>query len=212
MGVHHSKPVQASLVKRRKQARPGEIIEACLLEFAQKGFAATRLDDVARRAGITKGTIYRYFEDKEALFLAAVTSRVSLTFDHMNEMISAFEDTTRELLIVMFKTVHNNLVHGDMHVLLRIILMEGKNFPDLPALYHREGISKGQKILKRIIARGIERGEIRQGAAADLPMVLMAPALMAAIWKMMFEEQQPVDPQMFFDAHVDLVLNGILSG
>lgn len=210
MNSKQATPIGTAPVKRRKQARPGEIIEAGLLEFSEKGYAAARLDDIAKRAGITKGTIYRYFDDKEALFLASVMSCASLSISHMDGMIDSFEGSTRELLTRLFQTVHKTLVHGDMFILLRIIILEGKNFPDLPKHFHREGISKGQLILKRIINRGIERGEVRQGAASKLPMVVMAPALMAAIWKMMFEAEQPVDAQSFYEAHADLVLDGLL--
>ncbi len=211
MNSQFPNPCSQSRVKRRKEARPGEIIEAGLMEFADKGFAATRLIDVAKRAGITKGTIYRYFADKEALFLAAVDLQISHVFKHTNEQISEFEGSTRQLLTMLFSNVHRNIVQGDMYILLRIILIEGKNFPQLPKLYYREGVTKGQQVLKRIIERGIERGEVRRGAASDLPIVVMAPALMAAIWKMMFHELQPVEPEKFYAAHVDLVMNGLLE-
>jgi len=198
-------------VKRRKEARPGEIIRAGMHEFAKNGFADTRLEDVAKRAGIAKGTIYRYFDNKEALFLAAVLSYATPIFEQIDGVIDGYQGTTRELLTHLFKVIHANLVHGELHILLRIIITEGRKFPELPKLYHRVGVRNGQKMLKRIIDRGIAAGEIRPGAATNLPIVIMAPALMAAVWKMTFEDQQPIAPEKFLDAHLDLVLNGIMK-
>ncbi|MBL4646238.1 MAG: TetR family transcriptional regulator [Hyphomicrobiales bacterium] len=196
--------------KRRKEARPGEIIAAGLLEFADKGYAATRLDDVAKRAGVAKGTIYRYFDDKQALFLAAVQSHAVPTVGLLEKFVTEFDGTTRELLNQLFRIVHAKLVQGDLQILMRIIITEGRHFPELTELYYKEGVSKGQAILAKIIKRGIERGEIRDDAAAALPIIILAPAIMAIIWKMTFNHLHPVDPDTFFAAHVDLVLNGLL--
>ncbi len=196
------------LKKRRKEARPGEIIQAGLIEFAKNGFAGTKLDDVAKRAGISKGTIYRYFADKEELFLATVQSHVTPTFDGLEIHVDGFEGSARELIKSLFDAVHAMLLKGNLHILLRIIISEGNKFPELPKFYHRAVVSKGQKILSKIVARGVKSGEIREGAAANLPIVIMAPALMAVIWKMTFEQQQSIDMDEFIAAHIDLVLNG----
>ena len=197
--------------KRRKDARPGEIIAAGLSEFADNGYAATRLDDVAKRAGVAKGTIYRYFEDKQALFLAAVQSHATPTIDSLENFIDKFEGSTRDLLTAMITTVHQKLVQGDLQILVRIILSEGRNFPELSELYYREGVSKGQRVLQKIVQRGIARGEIRSGEAAELPIILMAPAIMAVMWRSTFDSQQSIAPNTFLNAHLDLVLNGILE-
>ena len=197
--------------RRRKEARPAELIEAGLHEFALHGFAATRLEDVARRAGVVKGTIYRYFSDKEALFLAAVRSRIMPMFDEMTAFVEGFPGTTRELLQLIIETIHRQLVNSDLRVLIRIIIAEGERFPALTEFYYRETISKGRALLERIVARGIERGEVREGATADLPLVIMAPAIMAAIWRMTFERHAPISSDAFRAAHIDLVLNGLLK-
>lgn len=197
--------------KRRKEARPGEIIEAGLLEFAKNGYAATRLDDVAKRAGVAKGTIYRYFDDKQALFLAAVQSIATTTFDPLDRFVDEFEGSTQDLLTELFRVVHMKLLHSDLKILMRIVITEGRNFPELSELYYKESISKGQAILKRIIDRGIAANEIRTGALTDLPIVILAPAIMAAIWQMTFEKQQFIEPERFFAAHLDLVFNGLMK-
>lgn len=197
--------------RRRKEARPSEIIEAGLKEFAARGFAATRLEDVARRAGVAKGTIYLYFADKEALFVAAVQSRVTPVIAGMADLVADFPGSTRDLLTLMIRTAHAKLVEGDLKVVLRILIAEGGNFPGLVASYHRDTVARGRAVLEAIYRRGVERGEFRTGATADLPVVIMAPAIMAALWKMIFEAVDPIAADRFLAAHLDLVLNGVLA-
>ncbi len=197
--------------RRRKEARPAELIEAGLQEFAHHGFAATRLEDVARRAGVAKGTIYLYFSDKEALFLAAVQSRVTPVFDRIAGFVDAFPGTTRDLLTLIFETIHRQLVGSDLGVLVRIIIAEGPRFPALTEHYYREIIAKGRGLLERIVERGIARGEVREGAAARLPIIVFAPALMAAIWRVTFDRHAPIAAEDFLAAHLDLVFNGLLK-
>jgi AcrR family transcriptional regulator len=197
--------------RRRKEARPAELVKAGLEEFALNGFAGTRLDDVARRAGVAKGTIYRYFADKEALFLAAVRTEVAPVFEQIIGFVDGYPGTTRDLLKLMFETIHRQLVNSDLRVLVRIIIAEGERFPALTELYYTETISKGRALLEQIVARGIARGEVRQGAAANLPLVLVAPALMAASWRMTFDRYAHISSEAFLDAHIDVVFNGLLT-
>jgi AcrR family transcriptional regulator len=197
--------------RRRKEARPAELVRAGLEEFAVNGFAGTRLDDIARRAGVAKGTIYRYFADKEALFLAAVRTEVAPVFEQIVGFVDVYPGTTRDLLKLMFETIHRQLVNSDLRVLVRIIIAEGERFPTLTELYYTETIAKGRALLEQIVARGIARGEVRQGAAANLPLVLVAPALMAAIWRMTFDRYTHISSEAFLDAHMDLVFNGLLT-
>lgn len=195
---------------RRKEARPSEIIEAGLAEFTARGFSATRLDDVAKRAGVVKGTIYRYFTDKEALFLAAVQSRATPILGGLEAAVDAFPGTTSELLRVILTTVYARLVDSDLRVLMRVIIAEGINFPSLTTLYHREMISKGRSVLEKVIRRGIARGEVRANAAAELPIIIMAPAIMAAVWKMTFDPLDPISTDRFLAAHLALLEEGLL--
>jgi AcrR family transcriptional regulator len=197
--------------RRRKDARPAEIVEAGLAEFAEKGFAATRLDDVARRAGVAKGTIYLYFADKEALFTAAVQSLAGPVIGGLEAHVDAFEGPTAAILEAIIRTVYARMIDAELRPLLRIMIAEGGRFPALPALYHREVLSRALPLLERVIARGVARGEVRAGAAADLPMVLMAPAIMAAVWKLTFEPVEPVATERFLAAHLDLIRNGLLT-
>jgi AcrR family transcriptional regulator len=199
MGAEPPKPQ-----RRRKDARPAELIDAGLKEFAARGFSGARLEDVARRAGVVKGTIYRYFEDKEALFVAAVRSRVPPFIDVIDQVVSGYSGTTRELLVYVMTSLYSQLVDSDLRVLMKIMITEGENFPALTELYHREALSKGRNLFARILERGVARGEIRPGAAAQFPMVLVAPVVMAAVWKMTFDRYEPIPTEAFFLAHMDL--------
>lgn len=196
--------------RRRKEARPAELVAAGLAEFARHGYAATRLEDVARRAGVAKGTIYRYFADKEALFLAAVRTEVAPVFDEVVGLVDAYPGTTRDLLGLLIGAVHRQLVGSELRVLMRVIIAEGERFPALTEHYYAETVSKGRALLERIVARGLSRGEVRPGAAADLPLVVVAPAIMAALWRMTFDRHAHIDAEAFLAAHLDLVCDGLL--
>jgi AcrR family transcriptional regulator len=197
--------------RRRKEARPAELIEAGLQEFALRGFAVTRMEDIAKRAGVAKGTIYRYFTDKEALFLAAMRARMGPVFEQIEAFIAGFPGTTRELLTLVFRMAHEQLVNSNLRVLMRVIIAEGENFPALTEHYYTESVAKGRALIGRISARGVARGEVRQGAAADLPLVIMAPAIMAAVWRMTFDKHAPIPAEAFLAAHLDLVFDGVLK-
>jgi AcrR family transcriptional regulator len=197
--------------RRRKEARPAELIEAGLQEFALRGFAVTRMEDIAKRAGVAKGTIYRYFTDKEALFLAAMRARMGPVFEQIEAFIAGFPGTTRELLTLVFRMAHEQLVNSNLRVLMRVVIAEGENFPALTEHYYTESVAKGRALMGRIIARGVARGEVRQGAAADLPLVIMAPAIMAAVWRMTFDKHAPIPAEAFLAAHLDLVFDGLLE-
>lgn len=195
--------------KRRKEDRPAEIIEAGLLEFADKGFAAARLEDVATRAGVVKGTIYRYFADKEELFEAAIRSRIAPVFDHIESLIDAFPGSSEDLLKAVFERIYRQLFATDFNVIVRIIISEGGRHPKIAEHYYAQSISKGRRLLGKIVARGVERGEFRAGPASDLPMVVIAPAIMAMVWKMTFDRFDPIEADRFLAAHIDLVFNGL---
>ncbi len=203
------KDADRSTRKRRKEARPGELIEAGLKEFAEKGFAATRLEDVAKRAGVAKGTIYRYFESKEALFEAAVRSRIAPVMLDAERLVDASAESAETLLRQVIEIAYAQVLATDAIVLARILVAEGGRFPDLLAMHHREVIQKGQALIGKIIARGVASGEFRASAATELPMIAFGPAVMAAIWRLTFDALQPIPLERFRDAHIALALDGL---
>lgn len=197
--------------RRRKEARPGEIIDAGMKEFALNGLAATRLEDVAKRAGIAKGTIYRYFDSKEDLFLAAVRSRVVLSIEDADSVIIQFDGPSDQLLRIVLQKFYREFIETDTSALMRILIAEGHRFPNLVALYHAEAISKGMSIFSKIIERGVARGDLREGPATIEPRIIIAPAIMAAVWKLTFDAHDPLPLEQFIDAHLDMLLHGIMK-
>ena len=198
--------------RRRKQARPGEIIEAGLLEFGECGFAATRLEDVAKRAGIAKGTIYLYFDSKEALFEAAVRSRIGPVLDEASALIGAFPGPTLDLIRMLVPIIYAKLVDSDARILVRIILSEGVRFPAITELYYREVVSKGRAFLARIVERGVARGEFR-AVPDDAFFLVVAPMLLTMLWQHSLGryDKGMLDPRHLARTHADLLLHGLMK-
>lgn len=198
-------PMPKKRGRPRKDERPAEILEASFLEFAEKGFLATRLDDVATRAGVAKGTVYLYYDSKEALFEAAVRSRMLPVVAQVGTLSQQHDGPTVDLLRLIVRVMYARLSDPSVRTLLRILIADGQRFPNLIAFYHREVLSKLTGVLKTIVARGVTRGEFRQGALTDLPEVLVAPGIMGAIWQMTFSAEEEIPLERFMAAHLDLI-------
>ena len=140
---------------RRKKDRPAEILDAALKIFAQKGFAAARMDDIAKESGVTKGTIYLYFENKEAVFKSLVRESVGATIANVTADVQAYEGSARFLLRMVLTRVAQLLVEGERVVLPKIVIGESSNFPWLAEFYRFEIIEKGLQLIVSLIERGI---------------------------------------------------------
>ncbi|QLF71605.1 TetR/AcrR family transcriptional regulator (plasmid) [Peteryoungia desertarenae] len=197
--------------QRRKDARPSEILEAGLALFAERGFAATRLDDVAKRAGIAKGTVYLYFSSKESLFEAALKDRMVSTMEGVGELTASFPGSTEELLGLVLERIYDQMIEGDAGVLLRILISEGERFPHLITLYREVALSRGMATMKAILKRAEARGELRVPAENIDPRMIVAPIAVLAIGEKVFGEQSLGDRDDFLKRHLDLVLRGLLS-
>ncbi|HEY8949870.1 MAG TPA: TetR/AcrR family transcriptional regulator [Rhizomicrobium sp.] len=197
--------------RRRKSARPQEILDAALACFAEKGFAATRMDDIADRAGVTKGTIYLYFQNKEAVFKALVRESIGTQISQVLEQAEAFQGPARDLLRMVVSTVGEILRTSDRVVLPKIIVAEAGNFPELARFYREEIIDKGLGALSTVIARGIERGEFRKIEPQHAARLCIAPVLLAAVWRTTFAQfdAAPYDYQGFLNTHLDVLLRGL---
>lgn len=196
--------------RRRKELRPGEILDAAFEEFAVNGFAATRLDDVARRAGIAKGTIYVYFKNKEQLFRAVVRKLIVPILEQFDAAAVSFSGTTEDLVRQLLSKHYAKVVSNPKaRALLRLMVAESSRFPQLAEIYYREVIERGRKIIQRVLARGMESGEFSRAKAADFPQMLMAPAALAVLWMLIFGERHPLDLNAYREAHLDLILNGV---
>ena len=189
--------------------RPNTILEAAFHEFAENGFLATRLEDVAARAGVAKGTVYLYYKNKEALFEAAVRSRIVPVVKELGHLTETFDGTTVELMHRVIRTIYDRIADANVRTLLRILIAEGQRFPNLIAFYHKEVIANVIALLEIIVTRGVQRGEFRPSALTQLPIVLIAPAIMAAIWQMTFARERPLPLSKFLIAHLDLITRAL---
>jgi len=195
--------------RRRPRERTPEILAAALESFVGHGYANTRLEDVAERAGIAKSTIYLYFANKESLFRATVEARVQEVFGELDEFVAAFTGDTVDLLEQVVLRSYDRFVSSDAPALLRTIIAEGERFPELRRVYYDENLCRGCAVLERILQRGIARGEFRDCPVLEFPRMLIAPTLMAGLWRINFEEFEPIDLKRYARAHIDLLLNGL---
>src|SRR5712691_4326585 len=187
-----------------KSERRAAILAAALDEFSARGFAAARLDDVAARAGVAKGTIYLYFRDKQSLFPELVRAMVS-------PLVGAIESAPlRDLPIravaeMIVQVFVKEIFATRRKDVLRLIIAEGPRFPKLAEFYYREVISHVLPVIRARLELAVERGELTHDALARFPQLLVAPALMAIIWSSLFERFQPLDVAELMRAHVDLL-------
>jgi AcrR family transcriptional regulator len=199
--------------RRRKQARPQEILDAALACFAERGFAASRMDDIAERAGVTKGTIYLYFENKDAVFKALVRESIGAQLATVLENVRAYEGPSRELLRLILTVLGQFARTSDRVVLPKILIAEAGNFPELVRFYREEIIDKGLSVMSGAIARGIERGEFRNVNPQHAARLCIAPILLAIFWRTTFAQfdAKPYDYQGFVETHLDVLLRGLAA-
>ena len=188
----------------RAAGRRAAIVEAALDEFIARGFTATRLDDVAKRAGVAKGTIYLHFKDKESMFEELVRTVIVPMVDRLHApptvggtVRDAVEGFARGFIQEVASTRRGDIV--------RLIVAEGPRFPSIADFYYREVVSKGLAGMRALIELGIARGEIGQKGLARFPQILVAPALIAVIWQSLFSKHAPLDAIEMFRVHLDLI-------
>jgi AcrR family transcriptional regulator len=198
--------------QRRKEARPDEILDSALAEFSEFGFGAARLESVARRAGIAKGTIYLYFGSKEELFEAVVRRAVSPIVATMGPLMETFAGSTEEFLRGPFRQALSALLRSDARHLARIMLTEGHAFPGVVAFYYREIVQPGMALLRAIVARGVVSGEFRRTGLEEYPQPLMGAPVLLLLWHSMFgKHAPPLDVDRVLETHIDLILRGLIA-
>jgi AcrR family transcriptional regulator len=198
---------------RRKDARPEEIIAAALELFVERGFAATRLDDVAARAGVSKGTLYLYFENKEDLFKAVVRGNILPVLQQSEALAESFPGSCVELV--------STLVHGWWELagstsiagIPKLIIAEAGNFPDLAKFYYDEVILRALTMFRRVLQRGSDAGEFREVDVDYLVHVALAPLVMLAVWRHTFAccEPQKLQPERYLESYLDMLLHGLVK-
>ncbi len=198
--------------RRRKAARPAEILAAALASFAERGYAATRLEDVAARAGITKGTLYLYFRSKEDLFKAVVRQSLVPNIAR-GEAMAAQSDEPSSLLLERLLQQWVELSRTPLSALPKLIFTEAGNFPDLARFYLDEVAHRGLALLQSVLQRGVERGEFRPLDTRAAARCVVAPMLMAMLWRHSFEahEHTTIDVMTLCRTNIELLKHGLMS-
>jgi AcrR family transcriptional regulator len=198
--------------ERRKDARPQELLAAALDHFVERGFAATRLDDVARAAGVSKGTLYLYFCSKEELFKAVVRESVIPMIGEAEGMIGQFTGTSAELLRLLMTTWWDRIGNTKLSGLTKLMIAEAGNFPELARFYQEEVIDRGDKLITAMLERGMARGEVRPLDLEIAPRILIAPMIMMMIWKHSqgICQIEPNKLDAYLEQYIEMATHGLL--
>ena len=196
---------------RRKEARPEEITAAALELFVERGFAATRLEDVAARAGVSKGTVYLYFANKEELFKAVVREGLVSPIAEMKEFVAQFPGSTFDLLRMLVLGWWEKVGATRMSGIPKLLLGESGNFPELVRFYLAEVVEPGHAVMTAIVKRGIARGEFRKVNPEDAALLIAAPLLQMVLWRTALEPQskRKMDTARYLQAHLDMLGHGL---
>lgn len=197
--------------QRRKEARPAEIMAAGLKLFSERGFAATRLEDVAEAAGVSKATIYLYFDSKAELFKAIVREIASPRLGAIEGLIDGYQGSTVELLTGLHRTLRDVVGIPEIGAIIKIVLSEAGNFPDIAAFYRDEIAFRGLRNVARIVQRGIDRGEFRPCDPLATAQSVIFPILMNRLIQEVFGPMPETDPQKFLPGHFEFVLRGLAA-
>jgi TetR/AcrR family transcriptional regulator len=199
--------------ERRKDARPGELLDAALSLFVEKGFAATRAEEVAKRAGVSKGTLFLYFTSKEELFKAVVRENISGRLTEWNVELENFEGSTADMLRFAMTSWWERLGSTPASGIVKLMMSESRNFPELAAFYRQEVIQPGGELIRLILQRGVDRGEFRQIDMKHGVYLVLAPMLFLAMWTHSLdaccEATDRLVPQDYIALQVETILNGL---
>lgn len=197
--------------QRRKGARPAELLEAALDVFFEKGFAAARLDDIAARAGVSKGTVYLYFNSKEDVFEALIRAIPQANIEIAQKIIADGSVPADQLLDRVLRFIATLIQDDKMQKFPRLIIGEAGRFPKLAEMYKDAVISRGITLLSSVIERGVKEGKFRNVDAKRAAYAAIAPLLFGAIWRTTFErfDEEKLDAAALADQHIETFLRGI---
>jgi AcrR family transcriptional regulator len=196
--------------KKAKPPREGRILAAAFEEFAANGYAAARLDNVARRADVAKGTIYLYFPSKSHLFQAVVRSLIRPLPDDFEVFVKSSSAPACQLLGDLIARLYVEVVtNRKARAILRLLIAESGRFPQLSDAYNREVIQPGVRAIRLILEKGIASGEFRETRVGTFPQILAAPAVLAMVWILILGARAGMDLQAYQTAHVELILSAL---
>lgn len=199
---------------RRKDARPAELLAAALEVFAERGFAAARLEDVARRAGVTKGTIYLYFKNKDALFKAVVRETIVPNIARAEREVAAFSGGARAVLREFLMGWWRVIGESNLSAVPKMVISEATHFPSLARFYYDEVVSRGHRLIAKVLQRGMAAGEFREVDVPSAVRLALAPLVIAVIHKHSLyscvrEAGSDFDARRYVQTHIDTFLRGL---
>ena len=205
--------------ERRKDARPGELMAAALSVFVEKGFAGTRVEEVAQRAGVSKGTLFLYFPSKLDLFKAVVRENIAGRFAEWNSMFDAFSGSTSDLVRYTMHQWWERIGATQASGITKLVMSEGAVFPEIAEFYRQEVIEPGNDLIKRVLRRGMDSGEFRQINPDYAIYSLIAPMIFIIMWKHSMAPCCPsgsasmlsANPQDFIASQADILLHGLTA-
>jgi TetR/AcrR family transcriptional regulator len=201
--------------ERRKEARPGELLDAALDLFVEKGFSATRVEEVAARAGVSKGTLFLYFQSKEDLFKAVVRENIANKFPTWQEEFATFEGTSADMLRYALVSWWERIGKTRASGITKLVMSEAQNFPEIAAFYQEEVIKPGNAMIHRILERGVHSGEFRNIDLEQTVHIIVAPMIFLMMWKHSMgacaASAKIVDPEQFIHMQVDVLLHGMTA-
>jgi AcrR family transcriptional regulator len=195
--------------RREKDVRPQQIVAAAFEEFAEKGFAGTRLEDVAARAHVSKGLPYLYFKTKVELFKAVIRSVITSHFEVIRGQMETTDLSVEAFLKGPFLRFIQELVGSRRAFIARLLIAEGHKHPELTEFYYETVVSRGIETLTKLIDRGVARGEFKPTRLRDFPQLLIAPVLTAIIWRSLFERHHHLDTDALLATNVELIIDAI---
>ena len=200
--------------QRRKETRPQELLDAALTLFVEKGFAATRSEEVAHAAGVSKGTLYLYYPSKEELFKAVVRQNLSNLIAEGIELAESYQGSTSELLVELMNIWWQRFGNTPAAGIHKVVLSEVRNFPELAQFYSDEVIAPADRLFSGAVQRGIERGEFRELPVHEVAHALMAPMIFMALHQHSFgacpvHDSLQIDPVSVLHTQLDIMLRGL---
>lgn len=200
------------MARKRRKALPDRrdaILRAALAVFSENGFGAARMGDIAQRAEVAKGTLYLYFKSKEALFKALIESVAALPLAEIEALLRNEAQSSEALLRAMLDIVRTEILGTERWLVVQLVLTEVHRFPDIAEFHYANVVSRVTRFLRTVLERGVARGEFQQRSLLEFPQLVIAPFLLAVIWRGAFERQAPLDIQGLLDAHLETLLAGL---
>ena len=194
--------------QRRKEDRPQEITAAAFAAFAEKGYSATKVEEVARRAGVSKGLLYLYFKTKEELFKAVIRSVVAPRVDELTRTLDSSDLGAEAFIRGPLLAFMQRLPGSRASIVIRLMISEAPKHPDLVDYYWDNVASRGLAALRQLLERGVASGEFRESAVTELPQLFVAPVMMSIVWGTVFAERS-LDTDKLIETHVDMILSYI---